>query len=110
MSGKATVNRYACVSLALFNANFKPTSVCTVTTFLFRYILQIAIETIDSYQGRQVDVVIFSCVRAGSTRGLGFVNDIRRLNVAITRARRALWILGSVATLRINPEWNALIQ
>lgn len=70
----------------------------------------VAIETIDSYQGRQVDVVILSCVRAGSGGGLGFVNDVRRMNVAITRARRSLWILGALATLRANKEWKALIQ
>lgn len=48
-----------------------------------------------------------------STAGVtpaGFVNDIRRLNVAITRAKRALWVLGSRATLRANPEWAALIR
>jgi hypothetical protein len=71
---------------------------------------EVAIETVDSYQGRQVDIVILSCVRAGAAGGLGFVNDIRRLNVAITRARRSLWILGSVATLRSNVEWRALID
>lgn len=70
----------------------------------------VAIETIDSYQGRQVDVVILSCVRAGSGGGLGFVNDVRRMNVAITRARKSLWILGALATLRANKEWKALIQ
>ena len=70
---------------------------------------KVAIETVDSYQGRQVDIVILSCVRAGSSGGLGFVNDIRRMNVAITRARRSLWILGSLATLRTNKEWEALI-
>jgi senataxin len=71
---------------------------------------EVAIETVDSYQGRQVDIVILSCVRAGATGGLGFVNDIRRLNVAITRARRSLWVLGSVATLRSNVEWRALLD
>ena len=71
---------------------------------------KVAIETVDSYQGRQVDIVILSCVRAGSTGGLGFVNDVRRMNVAITRARRSLWILGSLATLRTNKEWEALIE
>lgn len=71
---------------------------------------RVAIETVDSYQGRQVDVVILSCVRAGSGGGLGFVTDVRRMNVAITRARRSLWILGALSTLRANKEWNALIK
>jgi senataxin len=71
---------------------------------------KVAIETVDSYQGRQVDIVILSCVRAGSSGGLGFVTDVRRMNVAITRARRSLWILGALSTLRANKEWNALIR
>lgn len=71
---------------------------------------KVAIETVDSYQGRQVDVVILSCVRAGASGGLGFVNDIRRMNVAITRARRSLWVLGALSTLRTNKEWDALIR
>jgi len=71
---------------------------------------KVEIETIDSYQGRQVDVVILSCVRAGSSGGLGFVNDVRRMNVAITRARRSLWILGALSTLRANKEWECLIK
>jgi len=69
----------------------------------------VSLETIDSYQGRQVDVVILSCVRAGTGGGLGFVTDIRRMNVAITRARRSLWILGALGTLKKNKEWAALI-
>ena len=66
--------------------------------------LQVVIETVDSFQGKQMDVVIMSCVRAsepGQQTGIGFVADIRRLNVAITRAKRALWILGSAATLKV---------
>ena len=66
--------------------------------------LQVVIETVDSFQGKQMDVVIMSCVRAsepGQQTGIGFVADVRRLNVAITRAKRALWILGSAATLKV---------
>ena len=67
--------------------------------------MQVVIETVDSFQGKQMDVVIMSCVRAsqpGLQTGIGFVSDIRRMNVAITRAKRALWILGSAATLQVN--------
>ncbi len=66
------------------------------------------VETVDSFQGKQMDVVIFSCVRAAS--GVGFVADVRRMNVAITRARRALWIVGNMATLQANEAWAALIR
>jgi hypothetical protein len=73
---------------------------------------KVAVETVDSFQGRQVDIVILSCVRAGSGGGgLGFVTDVRRMNVAITRARRALWVLGSATALRAgSKEWAALIE
>ncbi|EFN53619.1 expressed protein [Chlorella variabilis] len=70
---------------------------------------EVFIETVDSFQGKQLDVVILSCVRASVGGGLGFVNDIRRMNVAITRAKRSLWVLGASATLRANREWAALI-
>ena len=68
-------------------------------------------STVDSYQGRQLDVIILSAVRSNPQgAGVGFLNDVRRLNVSITRAKRALWILGSAATLRQSPVWSALIQ
>lgn len=72
---------------------------------------EVKITTVDSFQGKQCDVVILSCVRASSkSSGVGFVADIRRMNVAITRAKRALWILGNVKTLKFNPSWAALIE
>ena len=70
-----------------------------------KVLMQVVIETVDSFQGKQMDVVIMSCVRAsqpGLQTGIGFVADIRRMNVAITRAKRALWILGSAATLQVS--------
>eukprot|EP00884_Botryococcus_braunii_P008434 jgi/Botrbrau1/17592/Bobra.0166s0033.2 len=72
---------------------------------------EVMIETVDSFQGKQLDVIILSCVRAEArASGIGFVNDVRRLNVAITRAKRALWILGSAATLQQSHIWQALIN
>ncbi|CAL5348743.1 unnamed protein product [Camellia sinensis] len=68
----------------------------------------IYINTVDAFQGQERDVIIMSCVRA-STHGVGFVADIRRMNVALTRARRALWVMGNANALVKSDDWAALI-
>ncbi|CAN0877353.1 Helicase SEN1 [Linum grandiflorum] len=68
----------------------------------------IYINTVDAFQGQERDVIIMSCVRA-SNHGVGFVADIRRMNVALTRARRALWIMGNAGSLMKSEDWAALI-
>ncbi|GMH19011.1 hypothetical protein Nepgr_020852 [Nepenthes gracilis] len=66
------------------------------------------INTVDAFQGQERDVIIMSCVRA-SGHGVGFVADIRRMNVALTRARRALWVMGNANALMQSEDWAALI-
>ncbi|XP_072990677.1 uncharacterized protein [Typha latifolia] len=68
----------------------------------------IYINTVDAFQGQERDVIIMSCVRA-SSHGVGFVADIRRMNVALTRARRALWVVGNANALMKSDDWAALI-
>ncbi|KAK9830550.1 hypothetical protein WJX72_012414 [[Myrmecia] bisecta] len=77
-------------------------------------IANIDFATVDGFQGKEADVVIFSCVRAHQLRSgmgsVGFLADVRRMNVALTRARRALWIIGHSQTLLSSPPWKALIE
>ncbi|XP_048226709.1 helicase sen1 isoform X2 [Ricinus communis] len=69
----------------------------------------IYINTVDAFQGQERDVIIMSCVRA-SNHSVGFVADIRRMNVALTRARRALWVMGNANSLVKSDDWAALID
>ncbi|KAH1236407.1 putative helicase MAGATAMA 3 [Glycine max] len=66
--------------------------------------------TVDGCQGREKDIAIFSCVRASKDKGIGFVEDIRRMNVGITRAKSAVLVVGSASTLRRSEQWNKLVE
>ena len=71
---------------------------------------QIDFNTVDGFQGQEKEVIVFSCVRAENHTGIGFLADIRRMNVALTRARSSLWILGSKKALVNNKTWRDLIE
>ncbi|KAJ5612108.1 hypothetical protein N7510_005302 [Penicillium lagena] len=66
-------------------------------------------NTTDAFQGRESEVIIFSCVRA-SNKGIGFLADIRRMNVGLTRAKSSLWVLGNSRSLAQGEFWNGLIR
>ncbi|EJD50704.1 hypothetical protein AURDEDRAFT_83748 [Auricularia subglabra TFB-10046 SS5] len=69
-------------------------------------------NTVDGFQGQEKDIIILSCVRAGPrVTDIGFVKDVRRLNVSITRARSSLFILGHAATLeRGDDTWRQIVE
>jgi superfamily I DNA and/or RNA helicase len=71
--------------------------------------LKIEIATVDAFQGRDRDIVVYSPVRSNKEANLGFLKDRRRLNVALSRARQLLVIIGDLWTLengRAGPEGN----
>ena len=73
-------------------------------------LLDIEIKSVDGYQGREKEVIIFSCVRSNSEGNIGFLKDRRRLNVAITRPKRGLIITGNPTTLKHDPVWASWID
>lgn len=72
----------------------------------FRSLL--TVHTVDGFQGQERDVVFVSLVRANEEGQIGFLRDLRRMNVAITRARMKLVILGDAVTLTRHPFYKAL--
>lgn len=70
---------------------------------------EIEFNTTDAFQGREREIIIFSCVRAKATGGIGFMKDIRRMNVGLTRAKSSLWVLGDSRALQQGEFWNRLI-
>ena len=70
----------------------------------------VEVRTVDGYQGREKDVIIFSSVRSNSDGNVGFLSDGRRLNVALTRSKRGLIVVGDPETLKHDENWNAWID
>lgn len=71
---------------------------------------KLSINTIDSFQGQEKDIIYISLVRSNSNGEIGFLKDIRRMNVAITRARKKLVIIGDSATVGSHPFYSAFID
>lgn len=69
----------------------------------------ITVNTVDGYQGRESDVVIISLVRSNEEGRIGFLSDLRRMNVAMTRARLKLIIIGDSRTLGRHPFYKKLL-
>ena len=70
----------------------------------------IIVSTVDGCQGQEFDIVIFSAVRANKNKNIGFLEDVRRLNVAITRPKYTLVLVCNVATVSADRTWRKLVQ
>ncbi|WP_293788029.1 AAA domain-containing protein [uncultured Pedobacter sp.] len=77
---------------------------------LIPYQSKIAVNTIDSFQGQERDVVYISLTRSNGDGSIGFLSDTRRMNVAMTRARRKLVVVGDSATLSKSDFYAELIR
>ena len=72
--------------------------------------LNIVVQTIDGYQGQERDVVYISLVRSNNKNDIGFLSDYRRMNVAMTRARMKLVVVGDSATIGADAFYGAFID
>lgn len=79
-------------------------------TNLKPYAHKITVNTIDSFQGQERDIVYISMTRSNADNNIGFLSDIRRMNVAMTRARKKLVVIGDSATLSQFPFYENFIQ
>ena len=74
----------------------------------FRHL--ITVNTVDGFQGQERDIILISLVRSNDEGQIGFLRDLRRMNVAITRARMKLIILGDVPTMTRHPFYRKLYE
>jgi ATP-dependent RNA/DNA helicase IGHMBP2 len=67
------------------------------------------VSTIDSFQGQEKEIIILSLVRSNDDGDIGFLKDYRRMNVAITRAKEQLFVIGDSATIGADSFYNAFL-
>jgi hypothetical protein len=72
--------------------------------------LTIKVCTVDGFQGQEADIIIFTTVRSNCYKKIGFVKDWRRLNVAITRSKYSMIVVGDVETMSSNPDWDSYLN
>ncbi|HRG52930.1 MAG TPA: AAA domain-containing protein [Bacteroidia bacterium] len=74
------------------------------------YASQLAVKTVDGFQGQEKDIIYISLVRSNEKMEIGFLNDIRRMNVALTRAKKKLIVIGDSATLGNHPFYKEFLD
>lgn len=71
---------------------------------------EVEVDSVDGFQGREKEAVIVSLVRSNRENQIGFLEDIRRMNVALTRARRKLIVIGDSATIAAHPFYQRMVS
>ena len=105
---------------AFIDAGVSPSDIAIITPYAAQVrllrelqtveISPVEIGTVDGFQGREKEVVIISLVRSNEKGEIGFLADERRMNVALTRARRKLLVIGDSATIAVHPFYQRLID
>ncbi|TDO86106.1 putative DNA helicase [Halanaerobium saccharolyticum] len=70
----------------------------------------VEIDTVDAFQGREKEMIIFSAVRSNQENNIGFLRDLRRLNVALTRAKRKMIFIGDSSTICEHDAYDKLLK
>lgn len=102
---------------ALLDAGLAPAQIAVITPYAaqarhLRELLrhpELEIDSVDGFQGREKEAVIVSLVRSNPEGEIGFLNDVRRMNVALTRARRKLIVIGDSATVTCEGFYQRLV-
>ena len=101
----------------LLDCGLAPTEIAVISPYsaqvrLLRELLkqpEMEIDSVDGFQGREKEAVIVSLVRSNRESEIGFLADVRRMNVALTRARRKLIVIGDSATITVHPFYQRLV-
>ena len=101
----------------MLGAGIKPKDVAILTPYtaqakLLKTLVHetgLEIGSVDGFQGREKEAIILSLVRSSEAGQIGFLSDMRRLNVAITRARRCLIVVGDSATIGRHPVYARFV-
>ncbi|WP_297506472.1 IGHMBP2 family helicase [Thermococcus sp.] len=101
----------------LLNLGVKPEWIGVITPYddqrdLISSLLpeEVEVKTVDGYQGREKEGIVLSFVRSNERGELGFLKDLRRLNVSLTRAKRKLILIGDSSTLSAHPTYKRLVE
>jgi len=130
-SGTSYLNRTEAANVEkvvtrFFKAGVKPSDIGVITpyegqrsyivstmqntgTFKKEWYKEVEVASVDAFQGREKDYIVLSCVRSNDNQGIGFLSDPRRLNVALTRAKYGLVIIGNPKVLAKHELWHHLL-